>query len=105
MFDRDKGVVSIPGPFWYKSVELPFQEVIAIVRLENRLYGLAKVLNLYRHDGFRAAVGINTHDLEELKRDWAFYCWYMDKSRPLPPSPVFEQYRKSPGGSPTVSPA
>ena len=102
IFNREKGTVSIPGLFWYKSVEIPFKNVVAITRKENRYYGIAKVLNIYRPDGYKAEVGINGYDLDTLKNDWAFYCWYMDKSRPLPPSPVFEQYRNSPGDSPAM---
>lgn len=93
IFDREKGTVSIPGPFWYKNVEIPFNDVVAITRKENRYYGIAKVLNLYRPDGYKVGVGINGYDIDSLKRDWAFYVWYMDKSRPLPPSPIFNKYR------------
>ena len=105
IFDREKGTVSIPGPFWYRNVEIPFKNVVAITRKENRYYGIAKVLNIYRPDGFKAEVGINGYNLDTLKNDWAFYCWYMDKSRPLPPSPVFDKYRNKSNSSPAVSPA
>lgn len=93
IFDREKGIVSIPGPFWLRNVDIPFKDVVAITRKENRYYGVTKVLNIYRPDGYKIEVGINGYNLETLKNDWAFYCWYMDKSRPLPPSPVFDKYR------------
>jgi len=100
VFDRDKGTVSIPGPFWFKNMEIPFKDVVAIIRRENRYYGTAKVLNLYRPDGYKTDVGINTHDLDELKRDWAFYVWYMDGNRTLPPVPVFNTSRLASGSNP-----
>jgi hypothetical protein len=95
IFDRDKGTVSIPGPFWYKNVEVQFEDVVAVIRTETYYYAHLKVLNLYRPDGYKADVGINSYSLDALRNDWAFYVWYMDKSRPLPPAPVFDAYRGS----------
>ena len=89
IFDREEGTVSIPGPFWYKNVKVPFKDVVAIIRTETYYYAHLKVLNLYRPDGYKADVGINSYSLEALRNDWAFYVWYMDKNRPLPPAPVF----------------
>ena len=101
-FNRNRGIVSIPGPFWCKNVEVPFKDVVAVIRRETHYYAHLNVLNLYRPDGFKADVGINTQDLDTLQNDWAFYVWYMDKSRPLPPSPVFDAYRDSSNISPAL---
>lgn len=89
LFDRNKGTVSIPGPFWYKNVEVPFKDLVAIIRNETYYYAHLNALNIYRRDGYKANVGINTQSLEALQHDWAFYVRYMDKNHPLPSSPVF----------------
>jgi hypothetical protein len=90
IFNRKNGIVSIPGPFWYKNIEIPFHDVVAIIRKETYYYAHLNALNLYRPDGFKADVGINSQSLDDLHHDWAFYVRYMDKNYPLPASLVFD---------------
>jgi hypothetical protein len=102
IFDRSKGTVSIPGPFWYKNVVVPFDKIVATIQKETYYFAHLNALSLYRPDGCKVNVGINTQSLDALQHDWAFYVQYMDIAQPLPSVPVFEAYRNVSGIHPAI---
>jgi hypothetical protein len=49
--------------------------------------------------GSSSYIVIDNYPIEKLAIDantnWAFYVWYMDKNRPLPPGSVFDEFRQT----------
>ncbi|BCR03035.1 hypothetical protein DESUT3_01040 [Desulfuromonas versatilis] len=91
IFDRENGTVTLPPRFWGEHEVVPFHE-LKVKRIRN----LGSIVNFYVLAAFRPSDGqaIEFGLVQDNWKDWAFYCWYMDKSRPLPPGKVFDPYRE-----------
>ncbi|MFV1984801.1 MAG: hypothetical protein ACC657_14745 [Thiohalomonadales bacterium] len=93
IFDRLNGKVTIGGPFWIKPKIIPFKEVKVFMRTEYTYLSSERVLNIYRPDLYKQNIAFNNQSFEHIASDWAFFLWYMDKTRELPPGEVLDPYR------------
>lgn len=91
IFDRENGTVTLPPRFWGEHEVVPFAE-LKVKRIRN----LGSIVNFHVLAAFRPSDGqaIEFGLVQDNWKDWGFYCWYMDKNRPLPPGEVFEPYRE-----------
>ena len=91
IFDRENGTVTLPPRFWGAPEVVPFNE-LKVKRIRN----LGSIVNFYVLAAFRPSDGqaIEFGLVQDNWKDWGFYCWYMDKNRPLPPGEVFDPYRE-----------
>jgi hypothetical protein len=90
-FNRRMGEVSIPGPFWYKNIEVDFCKLVVV----DGVVFKQSVLHLYRPDGYKINIAPNVFEYSDLFAVWAFYREYMDKNKELPFVPLFFSYFKS----------
>ena len=82
VFDRLKGTVTIPGPLFFKNVEIPFEKVKV-----GQFRGSLTFLH--------PTIGINIMVYGEYcASDWSFYVQYMDRFRPLLKGSAFDPYRE-----------
>ena len=86
IFKRADSTVTLPCGFWRQPVTVPFDEAAPYFggypfHLGLRIPGKGK--------------GIVLAAVPNLPGEWAFYVWYMDRNRPLPPGNVFDKYRKA----------
>jgi len=93
IFDRINSTITIGGPYWVKPVTIPFSEVKAFARTEYTYLSSERVLNMYRPDLYKQDVAFNDQSFEHIAADWAFFLWYMDKTRELPPGKALDPYR------------
>lgn len=91
IFDRENGTVTLPPRFWGEHEVVPFAE-LKVKRIRN----LGSIVNFHVLAAFRPSDGqaIEFGLVQDNWKDWGFYCWYMDKNRPLPPGEVFAPYRE-----------
>jgi hypothetical protein len=91
IFDRENGTVTIPPRFWGEHEVVPFLD-LKVKRIRN----LGSIVNFHVLAAFRPSDGqaIEFGLVQDNWKDWGFFCWYMDKNRPLPPGEVFDPYRE-----------
>lgn len=91
IWDRENGTVTLPPRFWGEHEVVPFKD-LKVRQIRNLgSYVNFTVLAAYRpSDNQPIEFGL----LQDNEKDWAFFCWYMDKDRPLPPGEVFDPYRE-----------
>jgi len=93
IFDRLNGTITIGGPWWIKPIIIPFSEVEAFSRTEYNYLSSERVLNVYRPDIYKQDIAFNDQSFEHIAADWAFFLWYMDKTRELPPGEALDPFR------------
>ncbi|AJF06123.1 hypothetical protein [Geoalkalibacter subterraneus] len=91
IWDRENGTVTLPPRFWGEHEVVPFNE-LKVKKIRN----LGSFVQFHVLAAFRPSDGqpIEFGLLGDNEKDWAFFCWYMDKTRPLPPGEVFDPYRE-----------
>ena len=91
IWDRENGTVTLPPRFWGEHEVVPFKD-LKVKKIRN----LGSFVQFHVLAAFRPSDGqpIEFGLLGDNAKDWAFYCWYMDKTRPLPPGEVFDPYRE-----------
>jgi hypothetical protein len=89
ILNREKGTVTIPCGIMRKAVEKPFREAIGFTSSASG-YGSYYIGIRFKGHG----KGDILSSWKNLPGEWAFYVWYMDRNRPLPPGNVFAEYRK-----------
>ncbi|MDO3376530.1 hypothetical protein [Geoalkalibacter halelectricus] len=91
IWDRENGTVTLPPRFWGEPEVVPFKD-LKVKKIRN----LGSFVQFHVLAAFRPSDGqpIEFGLLHNNDKDWAFYCWYMDKTRPLPPGEVFDPYRE-----------
>ncbi|MDR1097259.1 MAG: hypothetical protein LBL57_03915, partial [Tannerella sp.] len=82
IFDRMRGLVTIPGPFIFRKRTIPFKDVVP---------ACATGMLAFSHP----VIGISMAVIGEYGiSDWSFYVLYMDKNWPLPQGTAFDPYRE-----------
>jgi hypothetical protein len=91
IWDRENGTVTLPPRFWGEPEVVPFKD-LKVKKIRN----IGSFVQFYVLAAFRPSDGqpIEFGLLQDNAKDWAFFCWYMDKTRPLPPGEVFDPYRE-----------
>ncbi|MGE4343502.1 MAG: hypothetical protein AB7F20_04325 [Geoalkalibacter sp.] len=91
IWDRENGTVTLPPRFWGEHEVVPFKD-LKVKKIRN----LGSFVQFHVLAAFRPSDGqpIEFGLLGDNEKDWAFFCWYMDKTRPLPPGEVFGPYRE-----------
>ncbi len=91
IWDRENGTVTLPPRFWGEHEVVPFKD-LKVKKIRN----LGSFVQFHVLAAFRPSDGqpIEFGLLGDNEKDWAFFCWYMDKTRPLPPGEVFDPYRE-----------
>lgn len=82
IFNRMKGTVTMPGPFFFPSCTIPFEKL----KIGNFRDSLTFIHPFTR-------VGVMVYG-EYCVADWSFYVLYMDRNRPLPQGTAFDPYRE-----------
>lgn len=91
IWDRENGTVTLPPRFWGEHEVVPFKD-LKVKKIRN----IGSFVQFHVLAAFRPSDGqpIEFGLLGDNAKDWAFFCWYMDKTRPLPPGEVFDPYRE-----------
>ena len=94
-FDRQKGIISYPAPFFGKPLVGPFNTLKALIGVSGDIDGYSPTEYLKLVNTFRPRVldVLKTITYEDPYEEWSLYVWYMDKNRPLPPGTAFDAYR------------
>jgi len=93
IFNRESGIVTLPGRYWGKPETIPFKDVYAIISMHPTPIPNYD-LSIIRSDGQPVNINIGiVVTKEQALGDWSFWVMYMDKNKPLPASPVFDKYR------------
>ena len=89
IFNRENGTVTFPEGFKKRPKTYNFDDTVFYVG-----YGTAQLGA--RHLGIRVRGGKKGYIVASMTAEnaGAFYTWYMDKNRPLPPGDRFDGYRK-----------
>ncbi|WP_216110906.1 hypothetical protein, partial [Aquisalimonas asiatica] len=91
VFDRERGVVFLPPIGLGGYDEVPWESLVVVNFHMPKMYGGAfKVIKAFRPSDLRL-ITLNEDFPDEAM---AFYSWYMDRSKPLPPDEVFDPYRE-----------
>ncbi len=95
IFDRQRGLVQLPGAFWNESQLVRFEEMHVTKAMRSRAGGLELVIARFnkRYDNLAGPLYL-TFGYASLEQSWSFLVWYMDKNRPLPPSEALDPYRE-----------
>lgn len=95
VFNREMQTVEIPNMFWGKPFLIPFKE-LEVVLGYGGIYssGIYLAIRPPAKRIINPAIHINI-GLASAWECWAFWLWYMDKNRPLPPSESLDKYRDS----------
>jgi len=88
ILDRLNGIVTFPGVFYGKPITMPFDKVLAALKLNGKNGPVS--LGFYHHKILATDIDL---DYTPIK-SWSFIVWYMDKNRSLPPGKLFDPYRK-----------
>ncbi|SEP20235.1 hypothetical protein [Aquisalimonas asiatica] len=93
VFDREKGQVLLPpvGRGEYETVD--WEDLVVCDAGVPKPHGGAHKLIKALRPGDHKAVTIDG-DWPDREQFWALCCWYMDRSKPLPPDEVFDPYRE-----------
>ena len=91
IWNRENGTVTLPPRFWGEHEVVPFKD-LKVKKIRN----IGSFVQFHVLAAFRPSDGqpIEFGLLGDNAKDWAFFCWYMDKNRPLPPGEVFDPYRE-----------
>lgn len=96
-FDRMNQEITIPRPFFCKSVTIPFNKVESVQMQQlfsSHVTYKAGVRPPHKGIGlFSPAVSVSIIEADPPSHSWSFWVWYMDRNRPLPPSSSFDPYR------------
>ena len=97
VFDREAGTVTLPGLGLRKPVTIAFPDLVVYSRYWVSLPAFLRHHQLIalRPDGDAINISLTSGGEDQPPGDWAFYLWYMDRSRSLPPSPVFSAHLAS----------
>ncbi|MCP3176342.1 hypothetical protein MJO47_04440 [Desulfuromonas sp. KJ2020] len=89
IWDRENGTVTLPPRFWGEHEVVAFKD-LKVKKIRN----IGSFVQFHVLAAFRPSDGqpIEFGLLHDNAKDWAFFCWYMDKTRPLPPGEVFDPY-------------
>ncbi|MCT4671731.1 MAG: hypothetical protein N4A37_00585 [Prolixibacteraceae bacterium] len=98
VFNRKTGIVTVPGKYFVKGHDMPFDQI----RLEIRSSANSRfrVVMVPLKNALLRFTSSNWVFLEEMDngvlnyKSWSFYTWYMDRNRPLPPGEVFDHCRE-----------
>ena len=91
IFNREDGLVTIPGFMWHKNITIPFNN-IAFSFTQPSTQGIgAYQLVVLRPDKMFSQYLMTTG--WSCYEDLSFLVWYMDKNRPLPSGDGFDQFR------------
>ncbi len=99
-FDRLNSLLTMPKMNHVDYFTIPFNHLKAIRRAmaRSRYTYMGKELHFFNDTRpWRPWRGDNYLILKlygEVYNRWSFYVWYMDKNRPLPPLPFFDDYRE-----------
>ncbi|MDE5420567.1 hypothetical protein L3049_21455 [Labilibaculum sp. DW002] len=97
IFDRQKGLVQVPGSFWNSSQLIRFNELHVVLALKTRFQG-GVYLQLFKNKSFADKYlegGIMLPFIfAKALQSWSYWVWYMDKNRPLPPGDALDPYRE-----------
>lgn len=101
IFDRQNGMVTLPPISWGCPEIVPFQKLyvtkgvfiqgagfpshsLLAIRSDGRSVDISLLSSVYIPGGIGS---------DDLKRDWSFWVWYMQKHRKLPPGTAFDPHR------------
>ncbi|AXO79326.1 hypothetical protein DZC78_02670 [Olleya aquimaris] len=95
-FDRQKGIISYPAPFFGKPLVGPFNSLKALIGVSGDIDGYSPTEYLKFVNTFRPRIldVLKTITYEDPYKEWSLYVWYMDKNRPLPSGTAFDTYRQ-----------
>ncbi len=97
IFDRQRGLVQVPGSYWGRSQLIRFNELHVVIGLATRSQGVS-YLSVHKNKTFAdkyLGSGIMIPFLfAKSLQSWSYWVWYMDKNRPLPPGDALDPYRE-----------
>ena len=95
-FDRQKGIISYPAPFFGRPLVGSFHKLKALIGVSGDIDGYSPTEYLKLVNTFRPRVidVLKTITYEDPYKEWSLYVWYMDKNRPLPPGTAFDPHRQ-----------
>ena len=97
IFDRQRGLVQVPGSFWNSPQLIRFNELHVVLALKTRAQG-GLYLQLFKNKTFADKYldgGIMLPFIfAKAYQSWSYWLWYMDKNRPLPPGDALDPYRE-----------
>ncbi|PRY90003.1 hypothetical protein [Marinilabilia salmonicolor] len=89
IFDRKRGVVTLPGTMWAKSFTMEFYKVDFTFSTGGH-NGIGAYQLRYLGPKTLGAIGFGG----DCYQDLSYLTWYMDRNRPLPPGSMFDAFRE-----------
>ncbi len=98
IFDRQRGLVQVPGSFWQRPQLIRFNELHAVMSMMSRFGGGGMFVVLRKNRTFADKYLDNSILMPFFSgralQLWSFWVWYMDKNRPLPFGEALDPYRQ-----------
>ncbi|WP_417786017.1 hypothetical protein [Tenacibaculum sp.] len=94
IFNREDGIITIPGFMWYKNITMPVEKIIFTMSGPSSLQGGSAFRLLIERPDMLYTKYDCFFGGENCYQDLSFLLWYMDKNRPLPPGDAFDAYRE-----------
>jgi len=98
--DRLNSFITMPKLNEHDTRTIPFNNLRAVItRVQVGRHGVSGLQLHFINETFRPwpwkpnflTMSIYNNG---IYGEWSFYVWYMDKNRPLPPGPVFDEFRE-----------
>ena len=97
IFDRQRGLVQVPGSYQESSQLIKFSELHVVLALQSRFQGGVHLLltkNKTFADKYLGSGILLPFVFAKALQSWSYFVWYMDKNRPLPPGTALDPYRQ-----------
>ena len=94
ILDRERGMFTFPHRLIGKSYKTSFNKAIVFWTGSGGVTGNLDMHLVAQHPDKKIGGANLISHINNYRKTWSFYVWYMDRNRPLPPGSAFDPYRE-----------